>query len=139
MSQNGHNTNFEEYSKQELADLLMNYYPSLRSKNGEKYAIQTLVNARSGINRYLFLPPFNRDWNLMGDSEFHRANCIFKGMRRKLKEEGHDKTKRKPVLSPRDLDKIYSDYFLPHFEKDPVCLQHKVYLYIAYFLAVEVP
>ena len=126
--------NFEEYSKKELASLLLEYYPSIRNKNGEKYAIQTLVNARSGINRYLNLPPFNSDWNLMIDSEFHHANKIFKGLRRKLKEEGRDKTKRKPILTPSDLNKIYTDYFEPNFENDPTCLQHKVYFDIAYFL-----
>ena len=70
----------------------------------------------------------------MSDVEFSYANRIFKGFQRKLKEDGHDKKKKKPVLSPADLNKIYTEYFEPDFDKDPICLQHKVYLDITYFL-----
>lgn len=128
-----YNTNFEEYSKTELANLLTNFYPSIRNKNGEPFAIQTLINCRSGINRYLSLPPFNSDWNLMKDIEFNRANKILKGVRRKIKQDGNDRSKRKPVLSKSEIMKIYRDYLEPYFDKNPVCLQHKVFFDIAYF------
>ena len=120
--------------KSELANALGHFYPSLRNKKGDTHAIQSLLNARSGINRHLIMPPYNRIWNLMSDVEFSYANRIFKGFRRKLKEGGHDKKKKKPVLSPADLNKIYTEYFEPDFDIDPICLQHKVYLDIAYFL-----
>ena len=32
------------------------------------------------------------------------------------------------------MKQIYEDYFIPHWNNDPVCLQHKVYFDIAYFL-----
>ena len=32
------------------------------------------------------------------------------------------------------MKQIYKDYFIPYWDSDPVCLQHKVYFNIAFFL-----
>ena len=78
------NTNFEEMSKEELADALRKFYPSARqsTKDGEEgkpYAKQSLINICSGINRHLQLLPFNKTWDLMNDRDFIAANRVFKG------------------------------------------------------------
>lgn len=72
-------TNFEEMSKEVLADTLREFYPSARQVNGQPYQKQSLVNLRSAINRHLGLPPYNRTWNLMRDQEFAAANKTFSG------------------------------------------------------------
>ena len=127
--------NIESFPKKELAYLLERFYPSVQTKSGSVYAKQTLVNIRSGLNRYLTMPPFNYDWNLMSDKEFKQANKILTGVQRKNRKEGLDKSRRKPTLSPEDLNEIYENYFEPNFEHDPTCLQLKVYFEIVYYLA----
>ena len=81
----GMDPNFEDMSKQTLADTLRQFYPSARQSpkdsetEGKPYAKQLLINIRSGINRYLQLPPFNKTWDLMQDRDFLAANRVFKG------------------------------------------------------------
>ena len=55
---------------------------------GEHYQKQSLVNIRSVINRHLQLPPFNRTWDLVKDSDFQQANRVFSGNLITQKEKG---------------------------------------------------
>ena len=32
------------------------------------------------------------------------------------------------------MEKIYTNYFIPHFDNDPRCLQHKIFFDISFFL-----
>lgn len=105
----------------------------MRNKDGEVYAAQTVINARSGLNRHLTGPPFNKPWCIMRDPEFRQANQIFKGFQRKNKEEGHDRTKRRATILSQEINRIYTNYFENNFDKDPVCLQHKVYFELSFF------
>ena len=76
---------FESYNKEQLADVLREFYPSARQTTkhgddeGKPYAKQSLINIRSGINRHLQLPPHNKTWDLMQDRDFLAANRVFKG------------------------------------------------------------
>ena len=69
-----------------LAEILRKFYPSARQKNdnndgkGLPNAKQSLINIRSAINWYLQLPPHNKTWDLVKDSEFKAANITFKGI-----------------------------------------------------------
>ena len=77
--------NFEEMSKENLAEIFREFYPSVRQKaghgesEGKPYSKQSLINIRSSINRHLTLPPYNKTWDLMSDKEFLAANKVFKG------------------------------------------------------------
>ena len=81
----GLDVQFEEMSKETLADTLRQFYPSARQSPGpgedigKHYAKQSLINIRSSINRHLQLPPHNKTWDLMKDKEFLAANRVFKG------------------------------------------------------------
>ena len=68
------------------------------------------------------------------DSEFKAANRAFSGNLRKQKDEGHNTSKSHRPIEEGHMKQIYDDYFIPHWNKDPVCLQHKVYFDIVYFL-----
>ena len=59
---------------------------------------------------------------------------LFLGNLRDQKEKGLYKSRRWPPLTQDHIEQIYENYFLPHFDNDPCCLQHKVYFEIAYFL-----
>ena len=50
------------------------------------------------------------------------------------KEKGLDKRRHHPPLSRDHIDQIFTNYFIPHWNNDPRCLQHKVYFDIAFFL-----
>ena len=76
-------TEFEQMSKEVLADTLREFYPSARQvpqdeeEEGKSYAKQSLINIHSAINRHLQLPPYNKTWDLMKDKEFLAANKVF--------------------------------------------------------------
>ena len=77
-------TPFEDMPKEQLAEVLREFYPSARQTvkgqdEGKPYAKQSLINIRSAINRHLQLPPHNKPWNIMNDKEFLAANRVFKG------------------------------------------------------------
>ena len=36
--------------------------------------------------------------------------------------------------SVRSIEEIYKNYFTPHYDNNPVCLQHKVYFDIDFYL-----
>ena len=59
---------------------------------------------------------------------------IYVGYLRQQKEKGYDKRRRHLPLSRHHLDQIHSNYFMPHWDNDLKCLQHKVYFDIAFFL-----
>ena len=78
--------NFEDFSKEKLADTLRQFYPSARQKPkngqevGDRYSKQLLINICSALNRFLQPPPNNLTWDPMHDSEFKPANKVFKGI-----------------------------------------------------------
>ena len=105
-----------------------------RQEDGKQYAGQTLINIRSGLNRYLNLPPFQFNWDLSRDNEFKDANKIIRGLRRRLKEDGQDKRKRRQPISQKHLMQISNVYFSAYEQKGPKCLQHKVFMDLGYLL-----
>ena len=91
----GLDVQFEEMDKTNLAEILRRFYPSARQKSdddneGKSYAKQSFINIRSAINRHLQLPPHNKTWDLVEDSEFKAANRVFSG---KLRNKNKIKTK----------------------------------------------
>ena len=59
------------------------------------------------------------------------ANKILRGEQHTIRDENADKTQSKKSVSKHDLDKMY-DYVCANLD-DPECLQHKVYLNIAFY------
>ena len=49
-----------EQSDQELDNNLQKFYAEARNKEGKEYGKSTLLCLRSGIERYLNFPPYNR-------------------------------------------------------------------------------
>ncbi len=127
------NPNFEHMEKEELAELLRCFYASCQTEDDENFSKSAYVSIRSGINRYLTLPPYNKEINIMQDKEFAAANKVFKGVLRQTR-----KNKRIPIaprksVTRKDLKKMYS--YLCSDLKDPQNLQWKVYLDIAFYMA----
>lgn len=95
-----------------------------------------MINIRSGINRHLTLPPWNRNINIMQNIQFLSANKVFKGRLRKLKQLGYDLSHTcKEIITDEEIEKIYKDYFMPNMHHNPRALQHKVYLELSFQMA----
>lgn len=130
----GRDPNFEQASKEVLAATLRIFYPSIKQANGKPYQKQTLINLRSSINRHLSLPPHHKNWDLITDPAFKSANTVFTGNLRLQKKLGnHHATSRTP-LARNHIQKIYDTYLIPHFDNDPRCLMHKVFMDLCYFM-----
>ncbi len=116
---------FECLAEGRLSSLLREFFASVRTKQGKPYSKSAMVSLRSGLNRHLQLPPYNRNINIMRDSMFSTANQVFTGQVKKNREEGAKPEPYNPI-TPADLDQIYDHYFLPNIE-NPDTLQHKVF------------
>ena len=53
---------------------------------------------------------------------------------REQKSKGLDRTRRHRPIHQGHLKQIFNNYFIPHFDNDPKCLQLKVYFDIAYYM-----
>ena len=125
--------NFEDYPDILLAETLREFFGSVKSKQGKEYSKSSMINLRSGLNRYLTYPPNSRIINLMHNDIFQRANLVFKGRLRKNKQEGNDVSQPRSDIAPDDLAKIYDNYFTPGLRNgNTEVLLHKVFFDIMY-------
>lgn len=136
LEENDMSTDFEQLPTDDLNLKLCKFYAEIVQQNGKPYSKSVMINAHSGLNQHLTLPPYNRSINLMQDQAFLTANKVFKGRLRQIKQDGHDvKHTYRDVLSTTEMAKIYDNYFMPNIGHNPRALQHKVYLDITYHMA----
>ena len=79
---------FATIKKEDLNNILRDFYGSARNSKGKQYAISSYVGLRAGINRYLNDPPLSRAWCIMKDSEFTTSNNVFNGLVKSLRRSG---------------------------------------------------
>ena len=134
--ENQKETAFEDLPIDTLADLLREFYGTVRSKRGKEYSASGLINLRAGLNRYLRQPPNKKSFDLMENSEFKQANLVFTGRMRDNKERGLDVSQPKQPIDQEDLEKLFKKYFKPAMENEPLdteILLHKVFFDILYY------
>ena len=68
------NQDFDEISKEELNELLVDFNPNARKKNGGNYKKTALRSIRFGLQRYFIL---KRGFNIIADDAFKQSNEIF--------------------------------------------------------------
>ena len=61
---------FGDIPKEQLADVLRQFYGSVLSKNGKEHSHSGLINLQSGLNYHLHSPPHQKCYNLMEDKLF---------------------------------------------------------------------
>ena len=69
--------NFENCPPEELAIVLERFYMDLRKHDGTMYKTTSFESIRSGLNRYLQSPPFNKKFDIVKDEVFKEANKNF--------------------------------------------------------------
>ena len=110
------------------------FFGSVKNKSGKDYSKSSMINLRSGLNRYLRFLPNNCIINLMQNDVFQHANMVFKGRLRKSKKEGNDVSQPISDISPEDLDKLYKNYFIPGLEEgNTEVLMHKIFFDIMFY------
>ena len=130
MVENQKDTSFEDLPIDTLADILREFYGTVRSKRGKEYSASGLINLRAALNRYLRQPPNKKTFDLMENSEFKQANLVFTGRMRDNKEKGLDVSQPKQAIAQEDMEKLFKKYFKPAMQNEPInteILLHKVF------------
>ena len=77
-----------EQSDQELDKNLRAFYAEARNKEGKEYGKSTLLHLRSGIERYLNFPPYNRGLKFSQNPVFKNSNMMLDAKIKDLKQQG---------------------------------------------------
>ena len=119
-----------DISNECVPEILFEFYCSIRPKNSEKYAIQSLKCIRAALNRWF---KTEREIDIIKDPGFVRTNEMFKGVLVDAKKNGKPK-KSTPKISQIDLEKI-GEYFQHDYMNDPQPkkLQQNMIFFILYF------
>ncbi|CAC5373816.1 KCTD1_15 [Mytilus coruscus] len=94
-----------EATKDEIANLLQDFYANIRNKSHELYKKNTLLAIRQSINRYL--KENDRLFDIINEPEFTRANDNFTSLLRKTREEGKGTVTHHEAISLEDLKMLY--------------------------------
>ena len=121
----GKSEKFQHLEAHELAELLRRFYGEVRTKKKTEYSKQGLISLRSGIQRHIQGPPYNRNINIISDREFKQANMVLTGRIKQNRADGHDDTKHKSAIQPGDVRKMYNTGTLSNY--NPRALQNKVF------------
>ena len=120
---------FDEISKAELNELLVDFYPNARKKSGGHYKKTALSSTRFGLQRHFML---KREFNIISDPLFKQSNQVFEAVVVELKRQGFAKVEHHEPILTEDLAKIYSSY--DPSSPDPKSLQYFVWFSIMFHL-----
>jgi len=91
---------FENFTNEELDDIVGKFYVEVRQENGDKYQRSSLFSIRYGLNRHLSL---SRNVDIMKDTAFQVSQKLFTAVIKDLKREG-----KGAVTHYRPLKKLIS-------------------------------
>ena len=96
---------FDEISKEELNELLVDFYSNARKKNRGNYKKTALTSIRFGLQRYFIL---KGGFNFIADDALKQSNQVFEAVVVQLKRQGFVKVDHREPIKKEDLAKIYS-------------------------------
>ena len=120
---------FDEISKEELNELLVDFYPNARKKRRGHFKKWALSSIRFGLQRHFML---KREFNIISDPLFKQSNQVFEAVEVELKRQGLAKVEHHEPILTEDLAKIYSWY--DPSSPDPKSLQYFVWFSIMFHL-----
>jgi hypothetical protein len=133
LNETGRGQSFEGLPVTDLAEMLAMFYAAVSPQNDAKsYSKSCYTGIRSSINRHINSPPFTRNINIMTDVEFTRANHVFVGILKKLRDTGKDTSKNHPVIQEEDIKTLYDTIFVTD---NPWGLLYKVFFEICFYFA----
>ncbi|KAJ8298271.1 hypothetical protein KUTeg_024802 [Tegillarca granosa] len=121
--------NLDSNSKEDLAQLLRNFYADVRKKDGQKYKLSALKSIRFGLARH-----FSKEYDIdiVKDTTFKKANELFSAVLINLKKEGFGKTDYTAPIPAGELKKLYCSRAFDI--NTPVGLQQKTWFGLMFFL-----
>ncbi|XP_072021059.1 uncharacterized protein [Amphiura filiformis] len=125
-------TNFEQWSKQQLADTLRKFYIEVRRADGKEYKTGSLINIRAGLNRHLKMKGIAV--NIISEPVFAQANLSFAATQAKLKREGLGDTTHYVPIDADDMTKLYESESGVFDVDTPEGLQNKVWFELMFFI-----
>ena len=128
--ENGHNSNFEDFSEVELAAQLVTFWPNARSKKGVFYKKKTMQKYKFGIKRHMLK---KKNVDIDEGLVFKRSNEVFLAALKDLKRKGFGSVIHKNVISVDDLKQLYSDRHPAFNVLTPSGLLSKVWFEIMLF------
>ncbi|CAG2212236.1 KCTD1_15 [Mytilus edulis] len=120
-----------EATKDEIANLLQDFYANIRNKSQEYYKKNTLLAIRQSINRYL--KENDRFFDIITDPEFTRANDNFTSLLRKTREEGKGTVTHHEAISLEDLRMLYEHPLVFNTSTPQGLLNKTIFETILYF------
>ncbi|XP_071140475.1 uncharacterized protein KIAA1958-like [Mytilus edulis] len=120
-----------EATKDEIANLLQDFYANFRNKSQEYYKKNTLLAIRQSINRYL--KENDRFFDIITDPEFTRANDNFTSLLRKTREEGKGTVTHHEAISLEDLRMLYEHPLVFNTSTPQGLLNKTIFETILYF------
>lgn len=115
-------SNFEEFSKEELEKRLKGFYTEVRQENGEAYKRTSVFSLRHGLHRHLCNVGVGVD--ILKDPEFRESNKAFLAVTKQLKRSGKGDVDHYPPIDATDLTKMYQYFDI----EDNIMLQEKVFV-----------
>ena len=123
--------NLEDLDQQTLASILYDFYPVVKPKEGEHYAVQTLKCLRARLARHFRSV---KGIDITKDSAFTQVNEMFKAVTVQSKKHGKGVKKSYPPITQIDMERI-SEYFNHDHIADPSPkkLQRHLLFYVIYY------
>ena len=122
---------FENLSCEDLNNLLEVFYMEAKTIKGDSYSKSSMTALRCGINRYLNLPPYKRNINIICSAPFASSKRMWDAVVKKNKQDGKCKAKSWPAIEKLDFAKLKQDSSFNM--SDPNQLQEKVFFDIQLF------
>ena len=127
LTEKGADANFENSEIAQLDETLRDFYANARTEKGERYKVNSYVQIRYGISKFLKKKDID-----INTPAFARSNETFKAVKVDLARKGKGGVLHKPCISKEDLTKLYEDKHV--FSTDtPVGLQQKVFFEIVLY------
>jgi hypothetical protein len=103
---------FENYVTVRLNETLAHFYTDLRKPDGGRYKSTSFESIRHGINRYLKLPPHDKKFDIVKDSDFTDVNTNFQAVMSEIKRMGLAEIDHHPVINEPDRRTLYTSIFM---------------------------
>ncbi|XP_068704068.1 uncharacterized protein KIAA1958-like [Montipora foliosa] len=101
-------TEFENMKVTELNKCLSKFYVSARKGDGSYYKKSSLLSIRAAIDRHLKSPPYNKQFSICSNTEFHEANKTLNAYLKHLSSSGKiSATVHKAPLTREVVQKLY--------------------------------
>ena len=121
-------------TKEEPNLCLKNFYTSAMKKDGSFYKRTSMKSIRAAIDRFLWSPPYNKNFSIIADAVFTEANKVLDAFVKDLRKTGKIAgiVHKKPI-SKEQMKRLFDSGELgPANSMNPAQLQRTAWLYLGF-------